>query len=163
MAVCPSCKAGVGIEAETCPSCGTPLQWIQEPNHDPIEAIKEDIEDYVEETSPEDLPLAERQIDRWQPTIGAGPAEVVTTAEEAAPVAIYGAPDEVSAKLVTSLLRGEGIEATMERMTMAMLDTAHRMEDGVWGYVMVHQIDADRARETLQAYQSSEDNLTSTE
>lgn len=160
MAVCPKCEAGVGLEAETCPSCGASLQLIPEVDNDPIVALKEDIEDFVEETAPEDLAAAERQIDSWQPTIGDGPNEVVTSAEDAVPVAVFGAPDEVSAKLVTSILRGDGIDAMIDRATIPMLDTARQMEDGVWGYVMVHQVDEARAREIITTYEASDDNLT---
>ena len=161
MAVCPSCSAGVGLDADECPKCGSSLQLIPEPNNDPIEAIKEDIEDFVEETAPEDLAAAERQIDSWRPTVGDGPEEIVTSEEDAEPVAVFGAPDEVAAKLVTSLLRGEGIDAMLTQATMPMLDTAQNMEDGVWGYVLVHRVDVAQAQEILSAYQAQDDNLNS--
>jgi hypothetical protein len=155
MAVCPKCASGVGLNADTCPKCGASLQLIPEPDRDPIQALKADIEDYVEETAPEDLALAGRQIDAWQPTTTGGPEEIVTSAEDARPVAAYGAPDETTAKLVASLLQNEGIDAAIDRVTIPMLDTAQNMEDGVWGYVMVHQVDLERTKEILRAYEDS--------
>lgn len=160
MAVCPKCNAGVGLDADECPKCGNELQFIPEPDNDPIEAIKEDIEDFVEETAPGDMEAAGRQIDSWRPTQGDGPEEMVTSEEGARPIAVFGAPDEISAKLVTSLLRNDGIDAMLERVTIPMLDTARRMEDGVWGYVLVHQSDAEQAKEIIASYESREDNLT---
>ena len=159
MAVCPKCESGVGMNAEVCPNCGANLQIIPEPNNDPLEVLKEDLENYVEETVPEDLPMAEQQIEAWQPTIGDGPGEVVTSEEDARPVEVYNAPDESSANLVASLLRGEGIDAMISRHTIPMLDTAQQMDEGVWGYVLVHQVDEERAKEILAVYGSSEDNL----
>jgi hypothetical protein len=162
MAVCPSCSAGVGLEADECPNCGASLQFIPGPDNDPIEAIKDDIEDFVveTETSVASMERAAQQIDKWRPTIGEGPKEVVSSEADARPVAVYHAPDELTAKLVTSLLRGEGIDAMLEQVTHPILDTAQSMEDGAWGYVLVHQVDELKAREVLAVYEASDDNLT---
>jgi len=163
MAVCPKCNAGVGLNAERCPNCGASIQIVPEPQHDPIQALKADIQAFVQEKAPEDAAAAARQIEGWRPTAGDGPVEVVSTAEEAMPIAVYNAPDETSARLVASLLEADGIDAVVDQHTVPMLETAQSMREGIWGCVLVHRKDAERATEILGAYESSEDNLAGTD
>ena len=157
MAVCPRCSAGVGINADRCPRCGASLHLISEMSDSPIDALKEDIEDFVRETAPEDLAAAEEQIESWQATVGDGPREVVRTADEARPVRVYDAPDETSAHLIASLLESEGIDAIVEQHTTPGLDTAYQMEEGIWGQVYVHSKDLGLAREVIAAFESGTD------
>jgi hypothetical protein len=154
MAVCPRCQSGVGINAVRCPNCGAALQIIPEPQNGSIEQLKDDIEDYVQETAPEDLVEAERQIADWKPTVGDGPPEVVTSAADARPVPVFNADDEIAARLTASLLQSEGIDVMVEQHIVPGLDTARQMEEGIWGQVLVHQKDVAQAREMLDAYAS---------
>jgi hypothetical protein len=163
MAVCPRCQSGVGINAERCPNCGAALQITPEPQNDPIEQLKDDIEDYVQETAPEDMAEAEQQIANWRPTVGDGPPEIVSTAEGARPVPIFNASDEIAARLTASLLQSEGIDVMVEQHIVPGLDTARQMDEGIWGQVFVHQQDAVRAKEILDAYNSDNDEPLGTE
>ena len=157
MAVCPKCGAGVGLDAARCAQCGTTLEIVPEPQNVPIAVLKEDIRTFVQEETPEDAAAAEQQIESWQPTVGDGPAETVSSPEEAEPVAVYNAPDETDALLVASILKTDGIDATVDQHTMPMLDTSRNMEEGIWGRVLVHRKDLARASEILAAYESTEE------
>jgi hypothetical protein len=136
---------------------------ISEPQSNLVAELKEDIEDYVQETAPEDLPEAERQIANWQPTVGDGPPEIVSSAEDARPTPVFDATDEIAARLVESLLQSEGIDVMVEQHIVPGLDTARQMDEGIWGQVFVHQKDVAQATEILAAFNSDNDEMMGTE
>jgi hypothetical protein len=144
------------MNAATCPKCGASLQIIPEPHNDPLSALKDDLEEFVQQTAPGDADLARQQISNWRPTVGEGPQEIVSSAEEAEPVAVYDAPDETSARLVASLLETEGIDVMVEQHTVPMLETSQQLLEGVWGQVYVHRQDLALATQVIQAYEGEE-------
>ncbi len=154
MAVCPQCEAAVSMNQATCANCGASLEITPETPTENLDALREDIADYIDETAPDNSELAHQQVENWRPADDR-PAEIVTSEEEAEPVLVYIANDETSARLVASLLETEGLDVMVQQHTVPGLDTAQQMLEGLWGQVYVHRMDEGRARDLLAAYETA--------
>jgi len=71
------------------------------------------------------------------------------------PVAVYSAPDELSARMIESLLEKEGIECVVRSNQISMYDSIAMMMEPFWGDVLVAPSDYDRAKMIIEEYLES--------
>ena len=67
-------------------------------------------------------------------------------------VAIYRAPDEVTANLVRGLLVGEDIPVMLKSRQVPWMNGVMKMGEGYWGDVVVFEKYADRSRRLIDDY-----------
>lgn len=77
--------------------------------------------------------------------------EVENQAEDL--VAIFRAPDEVTANIVLGLLVGEDIPALVQSRMVPWMNGVMKMGEGYWGDVLVPKRFAKASRELIEAYQ----------
>jgi hypothetical protein len=71
-------------------------------------------------------------------------------------VAVYAAPDAVTAEIMRGMLAAEGIEAVVGEQVANAYAGALAVGEGYWGELRVLPEDADRAREALRTYGDSD-------
>lgn len=75
-------------------------------------------------------------------------------------VRVYSAANEIEADLIKSLLDDNGIEASVDPVNMSIaLDGIIALGEGFWGYVLVHENQADAAKDLIEEYKNSEEEL----
>lgn len=71
-------------------------------------------------------------------------------------VAVYAAPDAITAELVRGALGAQGIAAVIGEQVADALGGPLEVGEGYWGEVRVPAHDADRAREVLLAFEQGQ-------
>ena len=71
-------------------------------------------------------------------------------------VAVYAAPDGITAELVRGALEAEGVAAVIGEQVADAFGGPLQMGEGFWGEVRVPAHDADRAREVLQSFEEGQ-------
>ena len=71
-------------------------------------------------------------------------------------VAVYAAPDAITAELVRGALEAQGIPAVIGEQVSDALGGPLEVGEGYWGEIRVSPQDADRAREVLQALEQGQ-------
>ncbi len=68
-------------------------------------------------------------------------------------VAVYAAPDQLTAEVVRGALEAEGIPAVIGEQVAGAYAGPLALAEGFWGEVRVNAADADRARVLLDAFE----------
>lgn len=76
--------------------------------------------------------------------------------EPAPPVAVFAAPDAVTAEMVRGVLEAEGIRAVIGEQVTDALAPSLQQGEGFWGEVLVAASDAAAARAVLAAYEAGQ-------
>jgi hypothetical protein len=71
-------------------------------------------------------------------------------------VAVYAAPDHVTAEVVRGALEAEGIAAVIGEQVTDAYAGAFALGEGFWGEVRVPEADAERARAILADFESGQ-------
>ncbi|MFO7625627.1 MAG: DUF2007 domain-containing protein [Candidatus Fermentibacteraceae bacterium] len=66
-------------------------------------------------------------------------------------VRVFEAGSEIEAISISSMLKGEGIEAAVENIQIPAYGTIAMAYKKVWGYVLVLESDEEKAREIIDA------------
>jgi hypothetical protein len=77
-----------------------------------------------------------------------------TTAAVQETVAVYAAPDQVTAEVVRGALQGEGIDAMIGEQVTDAYGGPFAVAEGFWGEVRVPAAQAEAARAALAAFEA---------
>lgn len=69
-------------------------------------------------------------------------------------MAVFAAPDAVTAELIRSVLQGEGIDAVIGEQVTEAYSAPFAVAEGFWGEVRVPADQADTARTLLAQYET---------
>jgi hypothetical protein len=76
-------------------------------------------------------------------------------------VAVFAAPDAMTAEVVRGMLLGEGIVAVIGEQVTSAVGGALAIGEGFWGEVRVPATQAEAARALLEAYETGDSDATS--
>lgn len=76
--------------------------------------------------------------------------------DEEMTVAVYVAPDQMTAEVVRGALEAEGIRAVIGEQVAGALAGPLELGEGYWGEVRVNSEDEDRARTLLQQFEQGQ-------
>lgn len=142
--ICPKCGAGSIEDTFFCKECGEELipEEREEPQHDVYECYS-----CGAEVSEEDeICTACGEVLK---------EEEVEFARDSSLKSVYKAPDEFLAITIQSVLRKNGIQATIKSRQIAMYNSIGMMMNSVWGEVLVLDSDYERATSIVKEYLSS--------
>ncbi len=150
MASCEKCGTELPKGQVHCPACGQVS--VTEPE---VQALKADIEEFVQSDDPTRLEEARQELRDWTPP-QEGSTEGHASVPDESPVVLAQAPDEVWARVLAGWLEGEGLEVMLESKVVTEFDSATTVSRGYWGNVLVHPRDLERAREILAAFEADQ-------
>ena len=78
-------------------------------------------------------------------------------------VAVFAAPDQMTAEVVRGVLESEGIDAFIGEQVTSSLGSAFATGEGFWGEVRVRAEDAQRARSFVDSHVSGASDISAAE
>jgi hypothetical protein len=148
-------EQGARTESEARTAAGQDLQIEHE-----ADVVVGDVEDYVAETSPGDLPQAEAALDAWEiPTspFEGVPGDVALNpdAEETPLVTVFSARTESEANIVRGLLESAGIAAIFRQVGFPTYGSVLSLGESRFADILVTPAEADEARAVIESAQQT--------